>query len=76
MSVIEYTWEYKSDLIEDKTYWQGGTCVDNIVEHLNTLGAEGWEVISMVEATKYGWERKGFRVTSKRRTGSKYLEAS
>ena len=72
MSVIDYTWEYKSFGLTNESYWSGGHRYDKLEVKLNELGAGGWEVFSVIIPDPQNYST--YRITAKRRTGAKYLE--
>jgi hypothetical protein len=78
VSVIDYTWEYRTATVEDiETCWydvnQKKTVAGNKLSHLLTeWGNDGWEVITCAVPDPRNYST--YKVIAKRKTGSKYLE--
>ena len=80
MSVIDYTWEYRTARVQDEeTVWWDDTKKKSVYGNkldklLKDWGDDGWEVITCAVPDPRNY--KTYKIIAKRRTGSKYLEGS
>lgn len=65
-------WEYKTLEFEAKGFWVGGIVdTDLLNDELNKVGADGWELVSMVNTNQYqGASRKIIAVFKRKKTGT------
>ncbi len=61
-------WEYKSIKIETKGFWSKKLDVNEFDELLNSLGTEGWELVSCFDTSQYQGESKEVIAVFKRKS--------
>lgn len=61
-------WEYKSIKIETKGFWSKKLDVNEFDELLNSLGNEGWELVSCFDTSQYQGESKEVIAVFKRKS--------
>lgn len=61
-------WEYKSLKIETKGFWSRKLDVNEFDGQLNSLGKDGWELVSCFDTSQYQGESKEVIAVFKRRS--------
>ena len=62
-------WEYKSIKIETRGFWTKKLDVNEFDEHLNSLGSDGWELVSCFDTSQYQGESRDVIAVFKRKRG-------
>jgi hypothetical protein len=62
-------WEYKSIKIEVRGFWTKKLDVNEFDDQLNSLGSDGWELVSCFDTSQYQGESKEVIAVFKRKRG-------